>query len=454
MAKTEKRTLSISELVVNSENPRFDPVKNQKEAINTMLQKEEKKIKKLTRDIIINGVSPLENFAVISRKGKYLVLEGNRRVIVLKLLDDPKKAEDQKFREFFVSMKEKALVKIPTTIPCTIFENEDDSHHWVKLKHTGENAGAGTVSWNSLQQDNFLKKSSRRVQVFEFAKENDLDSKDVEITNLERLIQTPYVCTKMGISFPKGEMKLEKPKTEVKSNLKKVFEAIAKKEFKVGDIYTSDQRKSWISDKLGTKNTKTTKKSTAASADRDTESDDESTDTSQETQKGHPKSSNRRHLIPDDFELVIPNGRINDVFRELKEDLVLDGSKRSTPNAIGVLFRVFLELSLDYYISRKKIDMKKISAKREKSSYKKYPTIDDKVRSVADYMEKQGIARSPQLSKIRRLVQSHETDILNISKFHEFVHSPTVYPEDLKSKWGNLQSFFGILWNDAPKKGK
>lgn len=444
----------MSELVVNSENPRFDPVRNQKEAINIMLEKEGRKIKRLTKDIVTNGINPLENFAVIIRGGKYVVLEGNRRVVALKLLDDPSEAKDQKLREFFASMKEKALVKLPDTISCTVFESEDDAHHWIKLKHTGENAGAGTVSWNSIQQDNFLKKASRRVQVFEFAKQNDIDSKGVATTNLERLIGTPYVCAKIGISFPRGELRLDKPKTEVKANLRKVFDKVSESGFTVGRIYKSEQRKSWINETVGTA-VKTAKKATATSS-TDTASNDESVSTSQDpqpgTQRGPPKSSSRRHLIPDSCELIIPESRINDIFRELKEDLILDGSSKSTPNAIGALFRVFLELSLDYYVDKKQISMSAKRAKRENSSYKPYPTIDDKVRSVSDYMEEKGIAAKHELNGIRRLVQSQDTDILNIRKFHEFVHSPKVYPEDLKSKWNNLQSFFELLWFDLDKK--
>jgi hypothetical protein len=41
--------------------------------------------------------------------------------------------------------------------------------------------------------------------------------------------------------------------------------------------------------------------------------------------------------------------KINNIYRELKEDLLLDRQKKAVPNAVGVLFRVFLEISLDYY---------------------------------------------------------------------------------------------------------
>ena len=456
MTKSTRTAISISNLLINSENPRFDPVSNQKEAIQVMLEKEGSRIKKLTTDITTNGISPLESFATVSKKGKYLTLEGNRRIVVLKLLNDPKITNDQKFREFFIKMKDKASVRIPSSVSCTVFENEDDAHHWIRLKHTGQNKGAGTVPWDPVQQDRFLKKSSRKIQVFEFAQENGIESKDVEATNLDRLISTPYVCTKIGISFPKGELKLKKSKSEVKANIKKVFDKISENKFKVGNIYTSVQRKSWINQVIETKKgkkdgTNTITMSTSSSDTSHGSSGDSIT--SEDTPKGPPKSPNRRHLIPDNCELILPDGKINDIFRELKEDLILDGSRKSTPNAIGVLFRVFLELSLVHYIDKKRIADSKKLAKKVKFAYKKELTISEKIDLVADFMEKKKIADVNQLKGIRRL--SHSTnDVLNIISFHEFVHSPSVFPEDLKSKWSNLQSFFEILWNDLSKKGK
>ena len=32
-------------------------------------------------------------------------------------------------------------------IPCAVFSTREETHHWIKLKHTGENEGAGVVTW-------------------------------------------------------------------------------------------------------------------------------------------------------------------------------------------------------------------------------------------------------------------------------------------------------------------
>ena len=44
MNKGTRKTISINDILVNPKNPRFEPVKNQKEAIELMLTEKEKEI--------------------------------------------------------------------------------------------------------------------------------------------------------------------------------------------------------------------------------------------------------------------------------------------------------------------------------------------------------------------------------------------------------------------------
>jgi len=54
----KKQLIKITDLLVNSENPRFDPVKNQKLALLVMIEKIKPKIKSLAEDIAKNGLNP------------------------------------------------------------------------------------------------------------------------------------------------------------------------------------------------------------------------------------------------------------------------------------------------------------------------------------------------------------------------------------------------------------
>ena len=171
--------------------------------------------------------------------------------------------------------------------------------------------------------------------------------------------------------------------------------------------------------------------------------DDKDIVTSTNSPKSLPKSTSRKHLIPDDFELVIEQTKINNIFRELRDDLVLDNSRKATtPNAVAVLFRVFLEVSLYHYLDKKGMKMPPKS------------TITQMITKVADYMETENIASKKQLKAIR-ITSSKTKDVLHIDRLHEYVHTDTIHPnsDGLKARWDNLQEFFEILWKDLNKKG-
>ena len=423
------RNITISDILINPNNPRFDPVQDQDIAIKLMLEKEGTGVKHLAGDIAVNGLNPTKNPAVLSQNGKYLTLEGNRRIVALKLLNDPNIATNQESRKFFHDLKINHERHIPNAVPCVIFETEDDAHRWISLEHTGQNAGVGIKPWNPIQKDRFLKKSSRKIQIFEFADKNNINRDKVDATNVERLVSTPYVCEMIGVSFPTGKMRLEKTRQVVKKNFSKIFRAMAKKEFRVGDIYTSDDRKKWIDTVI-------------PGSHQDTK--DAAGTSSKTSSKSLPKSTVRKHLIPNSCELIIKQNKTNDIFIELKDDLLLDSSMKSTPNAVAVLFRVFLEASLHYYLQRKRLKIEE------------RPSIVQMIEKVTEHMEKNNIATASQLKHIRRTSSGRQTDYLHINMLHEYVHSGTTRPEadGLKAKWDNLQEFFEILWNElSSKKG-
>ena len=83
------QSIAINDLILNHENPRIDPVKNQGMAINAIMDKYLKKIKKIAKDIAIYGLNPGKRWLVVKNGTKYIVLEGNRRLTSLKLIINP-----------------------------------------------------------------------------------------------------------------------------------------------------------------------------------------------------------------------------------------------------------------------------------------------------------------------------------------------------------------------------
>ena len=130
--KYRRKIIPITDILVNSKNPRFEPVKNQKEAIELMLAAKKVKIMNIAKHISEHGLNPSKNPIVIKHGKKYITQEGNHRIISLKLLNDPKNTNDPKLREFFSNLKDKKP-DIPTKISCIVCENEKDAKFWIEL---------------------------------------------------------------------------------------------------------------------------------------------------------------------------------------------------------------------------------------------------------------------------------------------------------------------------------
>ena len=48
-------------------------------------------------------------------------------------------------------------------VPCVLFDNEEAANRWIKLTHTGENEGVGTVDWDSQQKARLDERSSGKA---------------------------------------------------------------------------------------------------------------------------------------------------------------------------------------------------------------------------------------------------------------------------------------------------
>lgn len=91
---------TIAELLLDVNNPRSATAKSQKDAIKKMLEEQKDKLVRLAESVVQQkGLSPLDRLLVLkktpSAKG-YTVLEGNRRLAVLKILDNPSLMDDVK----------------------------------------------------------------------------------------------------------------------------------------------------------------------------------------------------------------------------------------------------------------------------------------------------------------------------------------------------------------------
>lgn len=440
------QTIKITNLLLSVENPRFEKVESQREALDIMVEEQRDKLINLAKDIVEAGINPGElTFVTPEKDNMFKVLEGNRRVAALKLLNNPELLKDKhksftkKVKAISVEFQKKSIKEIQ----CVVFSNPSDANRWIKLKHTGENKGRGTVPWDYQQMLRFdaqmEKKSSIGLQAIDFLKncgDKTLMSKlpKVSITNLERLLSDKNIQEVIGIRIKGGMLETDLLKEETQKGLIKIVQDIVDKKIRVKDIYTKDDRKRYI-EKYFTDQFIPDKSKLA----------ENTWQLGVFGQQGHakkvkrriiPPSTSREKIIPRDCVLSIKEPKSNSIYLELK-DLNID----SFVNAGAVLLRVFIELSVDAFSEKYKLSLKD----RKNNPIK----FNQKVQQVVNYMENNGIANKSELKGIQVAV-SNKHNILSIDTFHSYVHNRHFSPiaNDIKTTWDNIQIFMKKLWDN------
>ena len=458
------KTIKLTSLFVNTENYRFEPLTSQKEAIDKMVEDQGDKLYSLVDDIVINGLSPVDLIIVTPNEdnNKYTVLEGNRRITSLKLLNNPTLVDDKyvSLRKKFQKLQKEnpnAISELKN-ITCAVFENPTEADVWIKRKHSGELNGIGTVTWNAQQKQRFEEKtegkSSIPLQIITLLKsqENVSDTiKDslskLNITNLQRLMSDPYVREQLGLGINNGTLVSKVEVSEVVKGLVKVVTDILNPEFKVSEIYNREKRKQYIDNF-----------DTSQKPDLSNEASEQWSVQDIVNNKGRilinsehreikktnkKKPGNRAGLVPKTLILHINNPKINKIFEELKQVQV-----KTCPNASSVLLRVFLELSVDVYLER--YDLVKNNAITACSSNE---NLNAKVCKVLNHMSQLG-TMSNDLSKGIRAEINEKNSVLSIESLNAYVHNEFFYPkaDNLITGWDNIEIFFIQLWKSINKE--
>lgn len=147
----EYKSVRPAQIILDPENPRLpDGTSSDKEAINRLLTEGYDQFLALARDLAEQGESNPTELPILLKDGsKYIVLEGNRRFAALKLLTDPKLADDLSHQTAFTRVKDKG--KPPKSVHCAVAESREQADHWIMLRHTGANDGVGVRSWSTSQ---------------------------------------------------------------------------------------------------------------------------------------------------------------------------------------------------------------------------------------------------------------------------------------------------------------
>jgi len=313
--------------------------------------------------------------------------------------------------------------------------------------HNGENQGVGIVTWGATERERYAArrgKKSPQLQVLDLVKQHGNLSEraqnninKIKITNLGRLINDLDVRAKLGIEVKQGEILTRYDDKEVLKGLTKIVEDLALERIKVGDIYNKEDRLKYIG-KFQKRELPDTSKPRADLRELGTPAkENDKSQQSSVKRKSKPSSRIRKTLIPRGCILEITPTRINNIYFELKEVNV-----DSCPNATAVLFRVFIELSLDDFIDSRKLASEGYNVTANSK-------LKDKLHSVANYFKKNKLMTDSQLQPVRRAASGQDLLGSSLTTMNAYVHSRYVSPPpgDLKTAWDDLQPFIEKIWS-------
>ncbi len=148
--KQELEYLSIEKLKLDLDNPRL-PDKYRKSDENKVIDYMifHGAINELMQSIAVNGFFAGEPLVVIPDGDNFIVVEGNRRLTALKLLNNPSLTDEKK--TLYNELKELGADKDLQNIPCVKFGSRKETLQFLGFKHI-----VGVKDWSPLEKAQYI----------------------------------------------------------------------------------------------------------------------------------------------------------------------------------------------------------------------------------------------------------------------------------------------------------
>ena len=376
------------------------------------------------------------------------VLEGNRRVLALKMLDTPSivasvfaPGEQTKLNGLAARYAEEPI----DPVKCVLFDAEKEAEHWIELRHTGMNEGAGLVEWDAVERDRFRARQGTRKprgQVLDFVEKHGTLSAEARVSkvkvlsNVERLVNSPSVREKLGLDLVDGQIVSWYPTKEIAKGLSRMVDDLKTSKVKVNDIYYEPDRKAYVSRFRAPHKPDPTKKLKAPIALDDLSAGRATpTPLPAKAPARRKKAQPRASIVPSNCKINPTPPRINAIYNEL-DSLNVD----QYPNACAVLLRVFLELSVDHYVLQNGVMTEAVRANT---------ALAKRMKEAVDELRRSGKVVEQVKKAVYKIANTQHVIAASTLTFNQYVHNQYVYPKpsELRTAWDELQPFLEALWS-------
>lgn len=367
----KREDIPISSLLLDAKNPRLGTVEDQAAALERLVVIRPDHLRNLAKDIAERGLHPGIDFLVYPNgDGKFVVLDGNRRLAAIKLLTQPESAPSA-----WTPIDTEATVDAESleTMRCTIFESREDGRPWVERMHTGQMGGIGVVQWPPIAQHHFSPRNDQRgrgaAALAWLSSRTETSAADIhaaiekvenEITTFGRFVQTKAVRPILGYDFNGSELK---PNDEVSEDVlyNRLIDAV--KDLAggkdVNDLRSKEQRIEYAHLLAGSSPSEESEsdadeEQTTEESEEETEEEPpadtgtKETESEDKSDKSDKEEKTRRRNIPKQkFVLESP---LPGVFKprivRISEELCRLNVQES-PNAVAVLLRLLIEMTTE-----------------------------------------------------------------------------------------------------------
>jgi hypothetical protein len=449
-------TFKLSQLKLDQQNIRTGNQPDQRAAIRALVEEQKQMIVNLALDLMDVGPSPGEPIWVTAdtdEAGQHVVLEGNRRVAALKMLDSPQLAADTDFAAEFASMAKEFALKPRRELEAQIFASRDDAWPWIERRHMSAASGVGLQPWSSLalERQKLAGGGSIRRSLLVLNYLDDGSSAFEEVgsvinakaTTVDRVLNAPALSEALGVHISRKNRSVTFENGDQVAGrrlLRDLITAMAKPDFSFGKIRDADARDAFVRD-FSDRAVKGTGGAPAPTAP-----------TGSATVVPFPGQAPRSRLTEPVRPTLAPGGsrgianvkgkRLKQLYRECRQIKLVDNE-----NAAALLLRVFIELSSEALLTEKQTPVPAGLGKRGITDWCEFGvSLRDKVTAVLAVVDTTPKAKQ-QLQKTRVALDPTSNAVGSITTLNGYFHNldmnPTVVA--LREAWDTWENYLHLL---------
>jgi hypothetical protein len=424
-----KKTIPIGQLFLDVENPRHEPAASQRDAIQALIESQRQKLVVLASDILEYGLSPIDRLLVIQKGRNFTVVEGNRRLAVAKMLENPSLADGTPIEQPMKRLAEKGPA--PIDADCAIAPSRKEAEHWMELRHAGESEGAGVVPWNALAANRFSHKpgsqAARAISFLEVVRNGYPKNEIIQdlcervarkrLTTLGRLVSDPNFRARSGLVEDEGDISFHFPAAALQDLFEYILGDLAA-DVSVSQLKSKGQRSDYL------------KTAPKPASDQRISEPKPLTDKPPSKPQPKPKPKPKPKPTVPFQELSLDHlgsktQALLSEFRSLKAEKV--------PHAAAILVRSILELSVDEFIDARNL------TRKEK--------LRHRIRTCLEHIDPKG--KREEFKAVRSGLQDG-TSLYAVATLHGFVHNQYFHADGMtvRSIAANIEPFLQEL-NDC-----